>query len=265
MKNQKRIAIVMAVAFIFSSLAGCSKVSSKEELPETTMLSEESVVEESDTTELDESETTEETTIDETTTEATVEDNAAPETTESSVNPTETTVTPTAGPTTAPTSGVPSTETSYVCPTCGDSFGELALYNSHVQTAHATPTPVPTSTPRPTTAPTATPMPAYTQTRVVITGTSINRWSNSEIALANEYGVTLPYITMTYVTYSYPDGREEYDFSGSGYSGFDSFADAVESLSFTVNGETYYCTNYGGTGTVSSRTEALINGVWQPI
>ena len=50
MKNQKRIAIVMAVAFIFSSLAGCSKTSSNEDLPETTMLTEESVVEESDTT-----------------------------------------------------------------------------------------------------------------------------------------------------------------------------------------------------------------------
>ncbi len=59
MKNQKRIAIVMAVAFIFSSLAGCSKASSKEDLPETTMLSEESVVYNLDTTELDESETTE--------------------------------------------------------------------------------------------------------------------------------------------------------------------------------------------------------------
>lgn len=197
MKNQKRIAIVMAVAFIFSSLAGCSKVSSKEELPETTMLSEESVVYNLDTTELDESETTtettEETTTEESTTETTVE-----ETTENTVTPTETTAGPTAIPTAIPTTS-PGGETSYVCPICGDSFGELSLYNSHINSAHVTPTPVPTSTPRPTTAPTATPTPTYTQTRVRTERTEINRWSNSEIALANEYGVTLPYITITYV------------------------------------------------------------------
>ena len=263
MKKQKRIAIVMAVAFIFSSLAGCSKASSKEDLPETTVLTEESVVAESDTTDLDESETTgitEETTTEATTTETTVE-----ETTEGAVNPTETTVMPTASPTTAPTSGVPTVETSYVCPICGDSFGELNLYNSHVQTAHATPTPVPTSTPRPTTAPTATPTPTYTQTRVRTVQTSVSGWSNQMIALANEYGVTLPNISMTYISYTYPDGRVEYDFSGSGYSGFDDFANAVNNLTVVINGETYWCTNYAGTGTISSRTEALINGVWQPI
>lgn len=263
MKNQKRLVIVMAVAFIFSSLAGCSKASSKEDLPETTMLTEESVVYNLDTTELDESETTtettEETTTEESTTETTVE-----ETTENTVTPTETTAGPTAIPTAIPTTS-PGGETSYVCPICGDSFGELSLYNSHINSAHVTPTPVPTSTPRPTTAPTATPTPTYTQTRVRTERTEINRWSNSEIALANEYGVTLPYITITYVRYEYSDGRIEYDYSGSGYSDIYAFVDAVESLSFTVNGETYYCTNYGGTGVASSRTEALINGSWQPI
>lgn len=272
MKKHKRIVIALALAFIISSLAGCAKSSSGE--IQETLLSDESIVVNQETTETFESEledeiietsvdATAETTIGETNTRETTE--IAVETTETTSDSVSPTIAPTVRPTTAPVPNTGSGETTFVCPICGDIYGEQDLYDSHVRNAHVTPTPVPTSTPRPTTAPTATPTPAYTQTRVRTVRTSISGWTNQIIALASENGVTLPNISITYVEYNYSDGRTELDLSGSGYSSWTEFEDAVFNLTVIINGEEYWCTNYGGTGIVSSRTEALINGVWQPI
>lgn len=281
MKKQKRIVIALALAFIIFSLAGCAK-SSFGEIQET-LLSDESVVVNQETTETIESEpedevietsvvATAETTIGETNTQGTTEMTVeTSETTATYVSPT---IAPTVRPTTAPAPNTGSGETTFVCPICGDIYGEQDLYDSHIRNAHVTPTPVPTSTPRPTTAPTATPTPAYTQTRVRETWRSTGRWANNDIELAATYGVTLPTPpTITYVVYQYPDGRRETDLSGSGYSSWGAFENAVFGTTVMINGEEYWCTNYGtysdgyngGSGLISSRTEALINGVWQPI